>query len=475
MRSRLRRRHCGVVALTLAGLIVCLAEALPAAADSDPAPGDALGTPDSCTDPSIATLAVFDCAGVDPQPSLDPADSSVADPGATAGRAPAVSAPVTGSSLPANCRLHSEVVFYAPTDWRRLARTLVGDGSPCADFYINVPGVADPKENGDKLLCRLREAQYLHSLGPQVHAMCEINLDSWGRWRKRHAKTWFDAGVLARQRMDAAGYSVVLGDLWAVNEVPSSVRRGDGTARPDLIDFLRGLYDAGGTSVPSKGLVYVIGIGQSTHITSVYKATLEGWLQDASFWSGMDSYVRFFAQEVYPDARNWGVPGAPRSDRADHFSQYLEHLATLAEAGPESVAAARDFLERTYLPLASAAWRWGAAFGYTDISDLQMEQFVSEETFAIRHYAGSHPHSAPEGRYGSAWAPNNLDGAYDPTTFARLTQGILDRQASALHQSYEQGGGSQEGACGPPGEHIWCDGDVAGAAFTELWGTFGSW
>jgi hypothetical protein len=104
-----------------------------------------------------------------------------------------------------------------------------------------------------------------------------------------------------------------------------------------------------------------------------------------------------------------------------------------------------------------------------------MEQFVSEETFAIRHYAGSHPHSAPEGRYGSAWAPNNLDAAYDPTTFARLTQGILDRVASALHQSYEQGGGSQEGACGPPGEHIWCDGDVAGAAFTELWGTFGSW
>jgi hypothetical protein len=464
------RRGTRAAAL-LAAVLACLAAGPARSLADDPAaPPDALGTPEPCNDPNDATLAPFDCSGLDPVSSLDPASTATPRPV----RPAAAAFEPNSADLPPDCRLASEVVFYAQRDWRRLAQTLVRDASPCASFYIDVPPIVPPN-GAPKVDPRASEPPWLHGLGPTVHALNEVHLTSWSRWRVANGKSWFEAGVEARRRMDAAGFSVFLGDLWAVNEVPSTVRRGDGTARADLLDFLSGLYDAGGTAVPSKGLVYVVGVGQGTQPTSVYKGVLEGWLQDSAFWAGMDRYVRFFAQEVYPDSRNWGVADATRNARARAFSDYLEHLMRLADAGKDVAPTARDFLRRTYLPLASAAWRWPTAYGNTDIDDFSMRQFVSEETFAIRSYAGAHGHDAPSGRYGSAWAPNNLDAQYDDATFLSLTQGILDRVASALHHSYDTGGHSRSGACGPPGEHGWCDADVPGAAFTDGWTSFDSW
>jgi hypothetical protein len=461
------------LALGLAAVALAVA-AGPAVAD-DPSAPDALGTPEPCDDPAIATLATFDCSGIDPVPSLDPAESAVPAPiaPALAARA-AITRQGAAASLPPYCRFASEVIYYTQRDWRRLAQTLVGDASPCANFYIDIPPIVPPN-NAPKLQPRASEPPWIHALAPTVHALNEVHLASWSRWRIANNATWFQAGVTARQAMDAAGFSVLLGDLWAVNEIPSTVRRGDGTARSDLIDFLHGLYDANGTAPPSKGVVYASGIAQGTQPTSVYKGVLENWLQDQTFWAGMASYVRFFAQEVYPDSRTWGVASAPRAVRAAHFSDYLEHLIRLADAGPDSVATARDFLRQAYLPLASTAWRWTDSYGFTDMTDVQMEQFVSEETYAIRFYAGSHPQDAPQGRYGSAWAPNNLNNQYDAATFLQDTQGVLDRVASALHHAYDFGGGSPAGACGPPGDHEWCDANVDGAAFTEGWAGFNTW
>jgi hypothetical protein len=184
--------------------------------------------------------------------------------------------------------------------------------------------------------------------------------------------------------------------------------------------------------------------------------------------------VRWWGQEAYPSSFNWGVPGAPRAVRAQYFDDYLQHPLTLAEAGPPSVDTARDFLERSYTALTSAAWRWPSAFGNTDISQAQMNDFVSEEVFSVRHYAGSHPQTIPQGFFSTAWAPRNLKGV-PSSEFAAETGAILERLASALHESYAQGGSSQEGACGPPGDHEWCDGDVAGAAFNEAWKAFSTW
>jgi len=92
-----------------------------------------------------------------------------------------------------------------------------------------------------------------------------------------------------------------------------------------------------------------------------------------------------------------------------------------------------------------------------------MESFISEQVFAVRHYAGSHPEGAPAGRFGAAWAPQPIV----PDTVL-----LRGRTASALHYAYDQGGSSQTGACGPPGEHHWCQGELPDAAFVEGWVTF---
>jgi hypothetical protein len=218
--------------------------------------------------------------------------------------------------------------------------------------------------------------------------------------------------------------------------------------------------------------VFVVGLDQRLADTSVYKTTLKGFLGDTAFWADLSDTVDFFAQEVYADSRSWGVPRSSRNERAGYLNDYLQHLVELAEAGPDDVAVARSFLRKTYLPLASAAWPWKTAFGDTDMPAEEMQHFVSTQTFAIRHYAGSHPQSAPANRIGFAYAPNSA--AAGPALTAGTGQ-ILDRLAGTLREAYDRGGGSQVGACGPPGEHVWCDGDREGAVFNAAWRLLQSW
>lgn len=185
----------------------------------------------------------------------------------------------------------------------------------------------------------------------------------------------------------------------------------------------------------------------------------------------MGSYVDFFAHEAYANPANWGVPGAPRARRADALNDYLFHFLRLAEAGPAETEAARTFLERTYLPLANAAWPH-AGIGHTDLVSAEiMAGFVSTQVYALRHYANSHPNGAPQGRIGFAWAPNPDNPAY--TEEGRDL--VAARLASAIHESSDEGTNSQMGACGPPGLQVWCAGDVAGAAFNDVWSAFPSW
>ena len=68
--------------------------------------------------------------------------------------------------------------------------------------------------------------------------------------------------------MAAAGYDVAHGDTWVLNELTTAVRRGDGNARANIREFLRGLYEGDGTR-PTKGAVFVIGFGQRTGDVSV--------------------------------------------------------------------------------------------------------------------------------------------------------------------------------------------------------------
>jgi hypothetical protein len=272
--------------------------------------------------------------------------------------------------------------------------------------------------------------------------------------------TFYAAGVEARRRMAAAGFDVSAGDTWAVNELSSAVRAGTNVARQKVRDLVHGLYDGDGTLARVKGIVFDIGIDQSTPDLAPYKVALQAWYQDAGFWQDMSAYVSDWSQELYGDVRDEAVAGATAVQRIAHLDDYLGHQRALAEAAPPTAAAARAFLEQADSPLANAAWMWDSGFGYTDVPLDQMEDYVSAEVAALR--------SGPDaGHFGFAWAPHMADGSSWTAQFTADTGTLLDRLAAAIHDSAS----APAGACGTS----WCTAALAGAAFTDAWQAFASW
>jgi hypothetical protein len=338
-------------------------------------------------------------------------------------------------------------VFYAGTDWLRLATKLAANASPCAQYYISVPPLA-----ADKTQLRTDQAWRIRALGPQFHALAEVNVSGWSSWVSTSGNTWYAAGQEARRRMAASGYDVGLGDTWVVNELSSAVRQGMGSARANMRSFVRGLYEGDG-SAPAPGAVFVIGMNQGTGELSVYQSRLQDWYEDAAFWNDMSAYVSDWSQELYGDVRTWAVPGTDPAARAASLNEYLQHEIALARVAPPSAAAAAAFLSSAYNPLANAAWAYDAAFGWTNVPYDLMQSYVSSQVNALRSFGAS--------RFGFAWAPKNLN-ALATADFTAQTDAILDRLAAAI---------AGADACAPS----WCGGDLAGAAFTTRWQTFGAW
>jgi hypothetical protein len=362
-------------------------------------------------------------------------------------------------AVTADCR-PVRAVFYAATDWLRVATKLAASASPCAHYYVSIPPIASNKTQP-----RADQAWRIRALGPSFHALAEIHMTAWSGWVAENGGSWYAAGLEARRRMAAAGYDVGLGDTWAVNEFSSAVRRGDGAARVNAREFVRGLYE--GAGLPDvRGTVFVIGVGQGTPELSTYKASLQRWLADAPFWHEMAAYVEDWAQELYGDFRNWAVPGSDLASRRDALNQYLQHQLTLARVGGDATAAARSFLEAAYSPLANAAWQWGSAFGFTVVAPDQMQHYVSAQTYALRHAdaAGGRPRD----HWGFAWAPRNGSGL-SSGDFTSHTGVILDRMAVAIRDSATGEPGA--GACAAG----WCTGDLTGAWFNTAWSTFSAW
>ncbi len=353
-------------------------------------------------------------------------------------------------------------VFYAQTDWLRLATKLAANASPCAQYYISIPPLA-----ADKTAFRNDQAWRIRALGTSFHVLAEINFTGWSQWVAANGGDWHAAGVEVRRRMAAAGYDVKAGDTWVVNEFSSAVRRGLGTARDQVRALVRGLYEGDVTLPAAKGAVFIVGVGQNLGDATAYKATIQSWLQDAPFWGDMSTYVSDWGQELYGDLRNYGVPGAPLPLRRDHLNDYLQHELTLANAGPpDTLAAARSFLQATYSPLANAAWEWDNAYGWTAVPYDQMQNYVSAQVYALRYVS----QAAPFDHFGLAWSPKNLAGL-SAADFANQTSAILDRLGAAIHDSAS----TPEAACGPTGQNLWCNGQTDGAAFTEAWKTFATW
>src|SRR5262245_60023470 len=365
------------------------------------------------------------------------------------------------------CRpLHG--VFYAATDWLRLATKLAAQASPCAQYSISIPPLTS-----DKTTPRPDQAWRIRALGPSFHALAEIHLNGWRKWVEAGNGTWYQAGVEARRRMAAAGYDVGAGDTWALNELSSAVRRGDGTWRTDMRELVRGLYDAGGEQPPARGVVFVVGVGQRVPSVATYKARMQEWLQDSAFWVDMNAYVSDWSQEVYGDVRAYAAPGSAVTARRDALTDFLEHSDLLAVAGGAASGTANAFFARAGSPLANAAWQWTGSFGWTLVDGALMQQYVSAQVYALRSHGATS--GQPEDRWGFAWSPRN-PGDVPKGLFASAAGAVLDRLAAAIRDSgsdYPADPGAL--ACGPPGRNVWCGGDLAGAALTPNWATFRTW
>jgi hypothetical protein len=367
----------------------------------------------------------------------------------------------------AQCR-PLRAVFYAATDFLRLATKLAATASPCAQYYVSVPPLVS-----DKTLPRPNAASRIRALGPNFHAMAEFHFSTWSRWVASTGSSWHAAGVEARRRMTAAGYDFSNGDTWVLNEVSSAVRRGTGNARANIRELLRGLYEGDGTR-PTRGAAFVIGVGQRSSDVSLYQTNLQNWLADSAFWADMATYVSDWAQEAYGDVRSYAVPGVPTSVRRDYLADYLQHKLVLAAAGPPEIETARAYLRTAYSPVANAAWERETAYGWTMVPAEQMASYVSAQVHALRYFSATS--GQPQDHWGFAWAPRNAAGI-PPAEFAARTGLILDRLAAAVRDSAETPDPADPGsaACGPPGQNVWCVGDVEGARLSEAWKSFRGW
>jgi hypothetical protein len=188
----------------------------------------------------------------------------------------------------------------------------------------------------------------------------------------------------------------------------------------------------------------------------------------------MSRYVSDWSQELYGDVRNYAVPDAPLASRRDSLNDYLQHQLVHARVGGDATAAASSFLQSAYSPLANAAWQWDFGFGWTMVSAEQMEDYVSAQVYALRYFSALD--GQPEDHWGFAWHPRNATGI-PPADFTAQTSAILDRLATAIHDSAEPLDPADPGvgACGPSGQNLWCSADLAGAWLNDGWKTFTYW
>jgi hypothetical protein len=470
----------------LLGLGLLMLVGSPSIAAQEATSSGAPSAPVDCVDPELLSNSLIECAELEAvapfeEEGSDGMDSAIE---ASATMASDISTASDAFVLPPYCRVKVDVIFWGGRQWDELAQQLAADHSQCAEYYISIPPMDDIRTD---LRFRQRFDQ-VRALSPRIHPVAEIRWDAptntgtntgWRAWvvgghpQWAPGRTFFGAGVEARRRMAARGLDVTAGETWALNELTEEVLEGVPGRRAEIREFLRGLYDGGPTRPDARGIVFNIGpfSNDADADVAAYKASLQEWLTDEPFWGDLDAYVDFFAHEVYASALNWGVAGVPRARRAEYLNDYFHHMTILVEEGPDTVAAARSFLRRTYVPLANAAWP-SAGIGNTDlISAENMSHFLSTQVYAIRHYANAHPRGAPAGRIGFGWAPIAGDPHYSPEG----RNMILTRLASAIHEAYDKGANSQMGACGPPGEHVWCAGEAEGAYLNDAWKMFAVW
>lgn len=367
----------------------------------------------------------------------------------------------------AQCSERKELILWSPNASFAPILDQLTPNLKCTQWYVGVPLVAGDKVNfhpGVK-----NEIDAIHQRGSNFHALAEFQWTAWRQWTIDNDKTWFEAGVEFRKRMDAAGFTIHYGDsdTWAINEIPSSVVFSDDASTPtsqvraNVMNAIRGLYEGGQGSHQKKGVAYRVGVGQdytSFGAMNLSKQRVEAFLSDDGFWASMNLHVRWWADEVYADPMNECVAGAITADRARHINDYVFHLPDLAEHGP---ATAKNFLRKTFTPLLNAAWKAPLGYGRNDVSADDFIMHVSTEVYAVRAWQSQHP--AYGDRLGFAWVPhpaNDADKLRVPDIGKRIGNAVDDVFKAGHGASY---------ACSPTGAFTLCQCNVNGAQFVETW------
>jgi hypothetical protein len=356
------------------------------------------------------------------------------------------------------CAAQADAVFWGGTQWVELAQGLAENSSGCLDYFVTVP----PEDNDHTALRKRKSFDEVRSAGPRIHPVAEIRYTGetgWREWAIEGGVPFYDAGVEVRRRMEMSGLDVESGETWALNELSPEVLDDAPGWREDVLEFMRGLYDGTSGMPKARGIVFNIFVPSDTSDLAGYKSSLKAWLEDEAFWNELDKYVAFFAEEVYPSPLTWGVPETSVETRTGYLQDYLFHMLTLAGVGPEDTAVAQEFLKRTFVPLANAAWPHEGIGKTNVVSAETMAAFVGAQVLAIRSYGaqvGRH-------RIGFAWAPNEAEPNY--TDEGRDV--VLSELAGAL-RTYE----SPDAPVCADGA---CDADVEGASFNDAWKTFATW
>jgi hypothetical protein len=370
------------------------------------------------------------------------------------------------------CEAEAEVILWGGVQWVELATAIADNASKCAEYFITIP-----PQDSERSALRSRGAfNEIRKLDARIHPVAEIRFTGETGWREwvvgphpdfAPGRTFYEAGVEARRRMAQSGLDVTKGETWAFNELSPEVLENVPGWRTEVRDFLRGLYEGEPGMPKARGIVFNIFVPSDKTDLTAYKASLKAWLEDEEFWRELDKYVDFFAEEVYPTPFTWGVAEASHETRTEYLNDYLFHLLTLAEAGPDSVEAARSFLERTFVPLANAAWPHEGIGKTNLILPETMSAFVSAQIDAIWTYAEDDERE----KIGFAWAPN----AAEPSYTEEGRDMIAGRLGSGIRAAYEDEADADVGPCGPPDESTSCRANVHGAAFNDAWKTFASW
>ena len=472
-------RRFAIIGLTV-GLAVAavLAGAAPLQAEDTPPPELIIGYPPACDDPDAASLSIVDCAGDQGEPVDaigEVPDALVAAAAETARVETALVAAEGPAALRKNCRFHAEVALYTSEDWNRLAQNARGRGIALRRLLHLDPGA----DRGTRRSHVRDQACRIRALGPRFHAMAEAHLTAWQTWVTRNGKTWLEAGREFRKRMAAAGYDVALGDLWALNEVPSAVRQGAGPVTPEPARLPPRASRGRRLDSADDGRSRLRRRSRPANAEPVglprEPARLARRLR--LLGRGRRPRVRFWAQEVYGDIRAWGVPTRSRDDPGPEPDRLPPpSVLELARAGGERSAAAESFLRRTYVPLANAAWKLAQQFfGFTAVDHLT-SCATSSRSRCTRSGTtrGRNPALGPMGRFGFAWAPENTL-APDRGRLPREDAGLAATARLRAGECVRAGWRLATGACGPPGDHVWCDGSYDGAVFNDGWSAFATW